>query len=120
RKQYLLPIHLIAFRQLINQHPAYIHFGKQENIQSPTNTHCRSLKTSRIVFNPIDRKLYRPILVFWIELINRLSVFIQKHQVFYMIKTLKHRQRSEEHTSELQSRENLVCRLLLEKKTTIT
>src|SRR5690606_41511734 len=27
-----------------------------------------------------------------------------------------YRQRSEEHTSELQSRENLVCRLLLEKK----
>src|SRR5690606_41491031 len=27
-----------------------------------------------------------------------------------------HAQRSEEHTSELQSRENLVCRLLLEKK----
>src|SRR5690606_40215489 len=30
------------------------------------------------------------------------------------------RQRSEEHTSELQSRENLVCRLLLEKKKKIT
>src|SRR5690606_41231577 len=29
-------------------------------------------------------------------------------------------ERSEEHTSELQSRENLVCRLLLEKKKTIT
>src|SRR5690606_40689462 len=28
----------------------------------------------------------------------------------------KRRHRSEEHTSELQSRENLVCRLLLEKK----
>src|SRR5690606_41833670 len=28
----------------------------------------------------------------------------------------KHNVRSEEHTSELQSRENLVCRLLLEKK----
>src|SRR5690606_41526853 len=28
----------------------------------------------------------------------------------------KPRRRSEEHTSELQSRENLVCRLLLEKK----
>src|SRR5690606_40186286 len=27
--------------------------------------------------------------------------------------------RSEEHTSELQSRENLVCRLLLEKKNTV-
>src|SRR5436309_14649404 len=30
------------------------------------------------------------------------------------------RKRSEEHTSELQSRENLVCRLLLEKKKTQT
>src|SRR5690606_39961381 len=29
------------------------------------------------------------------------------------------RERSEEHTSELQSRENLVCRLLLEKKKNI-
>src|SRR5690606_39814488 len=29
------------------------------------------------------------------------------------------RSRSEEHTSELQSRENLVCRLLLEKKKSI-
>src|SRR5690606_41503212 len=28
----------------------------------------------------------------------------------------EHANRSEEHTSELQSRENLVCRLLLEKK----
>src|SRR5438093_13145011 len=31
-----------------------------------------------------------------------------------------HGQRSEEHTSELQSLTNLVCRLLLEKKTTCT
>src|SRR5207249_10794303 len=31
---------------------------------------------------------------------------------------LGHRQRSEEHTSELQSRFDLVCRLLLEKKKT--
>src|SRR5688572_32107468 len=29
---------------------------------------------------------------------------------------LHHRRRSEEHTSELQSQSNLVCRLLLEKK----
>src|SRR5690606_39536621 len=32
--------------------------------------------------------------------------------------TASTRSRSEEHTSELQSRENLVCRLLLEKKKT--
>src|SRR5690606_39542908 len=30
--------------------------------------------------------------------------------------TVRYDNRSEEHTSELQSRENLVCRLLLEKK----
>src|SRR5690606_40893288 len=34
--------------------------------------------------------------------------------LLYLASTLYHR--SEEHTSELQSRENLVCRLLLEKK----
>src|SRR5207302_6506972 len=32
------------------------------------------------------------------------------------LKTVRKAFRSEEHTSELQSRENLVCRLLLEKK----
>src|SRR3712207_7222850 len=31
----------------------------------------------------------------------------------------EHQERSEEHTSELQSRQYLVCRLLLEKKNTI-
>src|SRR5690606_40868345 len=42
------------------------------------------------------------------------------HLVFGQYNTtleqLKGNHRSEEHTSELQSRENLVCRLLLEKK----
>src|SRR5207302_9196463 len=36
--------------------------------------------------------------------------------VGYDLKRVEKLQRSEEHTSELQSRENLVCRLLLEKK----
>src|SRR5690606_41199052 len=35
---------------------------------------------------------------------------------FRMLGRALRRERSEEHTSELQSRENLVCRLLLEKK----
>src|SRR5690606_41020481 len=38
------------------------------------------------------------------------------HQI--VRKRVIYRRRSEEHTSELQSRENLVCRLLLEKKKT--
>src|SRR5690606_40861555 len=33
-----------------------------------------------------------------------------------LLTSTNHCERSEEHTSELQSRENLVCRLLLEKK----
>src|SRR5436309_12252316 len=39
--------------------------------------------------------------------------WLPKRQVFDL--SIEHT-RSEEHTSELQSRENLVCRLLLEKK----
>src|SRR5690606_39490643 len=35
---------------------------------------------------------------------------------FDIFNNIKDQVRSEEHTSELQSRENLVCRLLLEKK----
>src|SRR5690606_40748969 len=35
---------------------------------------------------------------------------------FCIIPSMRGKLRSEEHTSELQSRENLVCRLLLEKK----
>src|SRR5690606_40978572 len=40
----------------------------------------------------------------------------QKQTIKLLFKHEKKLQRSEEHTSELQSRENLVCRLLLEKK----
>src|SRR5207302_10197029 len=36
--------------------------------------------------------------------------------VFFVAEDREHERRSEEHTSELQSRENLVCRLLLENK----
>src|SRR5690606_41714810 len=39
------------------------------------------------------------------------NIVVQRH-----IKARRTPYRSEEHTSELQSRENLVCRLLLEKK----
>src|SRR2546427_6941996 len=43
---------------------------------------------------------------------RKISVVLQSAQVFYS----RRRTRSEEHTSELQSQSNLVCRLLLEKK----
>src|SRR5690606_18009018 len=46
----------------------------------------------------------------WIWMALPLGVSVAFNEVF------KRQSRSEEHTSELQSRENLVCRLLLEKK----
>src|SRR3712207_7627838 len=42
-----------------------------------------------------------------------------KNSAEYIEKLLRVGRRSEEHTSELQSRQYLVCRLLLEKKKTI-
>src|SRR5688572_32032463 len=39
-----------------------------------------------------------------------------RHQRAYRSRALHKTERSEEHTSELQSQSNLVCRLLLEKK----
>src|SRR2546426_12666847 len=46
--------------------------------------------------------------------------FAGHHPQFWERDTGRRRSRSEEHTSELQSPCNLVCRLLLEKKKTIT
>src|SRR5690606_40236333 len=42
----------------------------------------------------------------------------RRRRPFELVRILGPCHRSEEHTSELQSRENLVCRLLLEKKKT--
>src|SRR2546430_8209349 len=47
----------------------------------------------------------------------RINVYVLIFKIYAgMPRTLKIKTRSEEHTSELQSQSNLVCRLLLEKK----
>src|SRR3712207_8996987 len=55
---------------------------------------------------PFDRALYRQR--------NRIERLINRFKQFRRLATRY--ERSEEHTSELQSRQYLVCRLLLEKK----
>src|SRR5690606_40473552 len=50
----------------------------------------------------------------WPERVQGLIVSVEDES--QLAKVRRFLQRSEEHTSELQSRENLVCRLLLEKK----
>src|SRR2546430_11210565 len=42
------------------------------------------------------------------------------HQMHYRLVVVDDEDRSEEHTSELQSQSNLVCRLLLEKKKNVS
>src|SRR3989442_4362234 len=55
-----------------------------------------------------------------IDVVNRtyllLRTLFDEKVGSYLIRTLSQKDRSEEHTSELQSRPHLVCRLLLEKK----
>src|SRR5690606_39995801 len=50
---------------------------------------------------------------------EQLNDLLQSGKSATMLPSIAASSRSEEHTSELQSRENLVCRLLLEKKKNI-
>src|SRR5262245_64858475 len=60
----------------------------------PYTTLFRSLKVLQIIFSP----------------------WVFAGLLMFVVSTLSHLYRSEEHTSELQSLRHLVCRLLLEKK----
>src|SRR2546422_3126239 len=61
-----------------------------------------------------------PILLKFVKNGIKILEFIKNFFNFFHVIKVKKVFRSEEHTSELQSRLHLVCRLLLEKKKTIT
>src|SRR5690606_6064207 len=74
------------------------------------------------VFNGIEMGFMfitkRPVFIYFHPFLNKLTPkqeSILKQQFTFYNRLNKRKKRSEEHTSELQSRENLVCRLLLEK-----
>src|SRR5258707_8351764 len=69
-------------------------------------------ETTRKTFHEAVRQMLRPFESAGLEGIDILCADGYTRKVFPRIAT-----RSEEHTSELQSRQYLVCRLLLEKKT---
>src|SRR5690606_2720019 len=82
-----------------------IYFGKEpQNLKIEESAVLVGMLKNSSLYNPIRRK----------ELVlnRRNTVLGQMAKYDYITE----KQRSEEHTSELQSRENLVCRLLLEKK----
>src|SRR5690625_5491761 len=75
-------------------------------------------KETSLKKNPNNFMMRRPI-CFWQTAISRVpahNVVLKGHLVI----NVNHAERSEEHTSELQSRGHLVCRLLLEKKKTVS
>src|SRR5258706_11655378 len=61
---------------------------------------------------PSDSRIH-PMLTVWPERLSTSEAFMEKGSSEIRLNT---QDRSEEHTSELQSLTNLVCRLLLEKK----
>src|SRR5690606_24427603 len=66
-----------------------------------------------LVFIYEVQHLFDAVRLFYIHQVDVLPVIDEKH--YYKGSITLHEVRSEDHTSELQSRENLVCRLLLEK-----
>src|SRR2546430_8931445 len=65
-----------------------------------------------------DKKFPPLLWNFGVTLVERAVIeAFNKHLGINFPQSLRENRRSEEHTSELQSQSNLVCRLLLEKKT---
>src|SRR2546422_8413571 len=91
--------------------------GRQSEAASPSPhpEHGASL------WSPLQRAVFRSV---WIALVaSNIGTWMQSVGAAWLMTTLTPSpllvalmQRSEEHTSELQSRLHLVCRLLLEKK----
>src|SRR5690606_35346112 len=92
-----------------------IYLKRTRSISFHNNFDCftySKLRTGERIIDVIGpKKNYLGLCSKW-ELINDSLIFLNCKNKF----TVRIINRSEEHTSELQSRENLVCRLLLEKK----
>src|SRR3712207_7902789 len=69
-----------------------------------------AVKVRQVLLDPGGGFSIDAVAAYWLT--NRLTVLSSSQPLHYFALSL----RSEEHTSELQSRQYLVCRLLLEKK----
>src|SRR5690625_6480964 len=97
--------------------PTFNQAGQIEDVGMPRlqfyscfNTFCRKIKIS--LSHGIDTQVCPSCSFFWVSY----SDFVHLVECESGFIRLTSSQRSEEHTSELQSRGHLVCRLLLEKK----
>src|SRR2546430_5189863 len=81
----------------------------------PYTTLFRSKKTKMLVINTPHNPSGK---VFTKHELEKIAEPAIAHDAYVLMdEVYEHLTRSEEHTSELQSQSNLVCRLLLEKKT---
>src|SRR5260370_29971561 len=76
----------------------------------------RPPRSTLFPYTTLFRSTISRIMIMW-SLISAAMMFVSTPTQFYVLRfLLGAAERSEEHTSELQSHLNLVCRLLLEKK----
>src|SRR5690606_39537308 len=108
----------------LREHRLYQEAGLQQNVLSIVLRH-RFRHEQRFINQQDMRTRFRYLIAADIPIIKKEEIGLQLYATFYneiFINGEKYTLqndtyfRSEEHTSELQSRENLVCRLLLEKK----
>src|SRR5690606_41927026 len=102
------PVPLCYFFSLIIQPPP----------RSTLFPYTTLFRSDEEIFAELYREYHRPLLAFVLRLTGGDRQWAEDVVQETMIRAWRSadRLRSEEHTSELQSRENLVCRLLLEKK----
>src|SRR5690606_40565332 len=87
------------------------YFNSKDGLIIELFKYCRE-KTNLHIFSFNEDLPYKEKFFFiWNRLVD---YYIAHKETFWFIEQFY--SRSEEHTSELQSRENIVCRLLLEKK----
>src|SRR5690606_41575530 len=97
--RYLRDLHAFPTRRSSD-----LFISKLSNVHLLTTDETFIYKNITFAGNPMWYPLETPSQIMFFNNISNDSVYIKNFD------------RSEEHTSELQSRENLVCRLLLEKK----
>src|SRR5690606_40399315 len=83
--------------------------GHYERFLNVPTSQANNVTTGRIYQHVIDQERAGAYLGKTVQVVPHITDEIKRRMQLLG-------QRSEEHTSELQSRENLVCRLLLEKK----
>src|SRR5690606_40125532 len=107
--------HVLCFQ--CSSHPLSLHsFPTRRSSDLVRHTRWFT-STDRTTIIHIARSVTGPRLTVWkTGGIRSSALAIAMTGTKYWLRTRTFLERSEEHTSELQSRENLVCRLLLEKK----